>query len=101
MRRYRGRFRPSEALTPIQFSAVYTITMFGFDLRQGQAIGGAIDRLRLLDLGEWRRLYQREPPRISRDLLVIRLGYRLQEIAHGGLSKASRRKLQQWPRPCG
>jgi Protein of unknown function (DUF2924) len=32
--------------------------------------------------------------RISRDLLVLALGYRLQEIAHGGLGKATRRKLQ-------
>ena len=32
--------------------------------------------------------------RISRDLLVLALGYRLQEIAHGGLGKAVRRKLQ-------
>ena len=43
---------------------------------------------------EWRRLYHSEPPRISRDLLVLALGYRLQEIAHGGLGKATRRKLQ-------
>jgi Protein of unknown function (DUF2924) len=62
------------------------------------AVEGEIDRIRLLDLAglprEWRRLYQREPPRISRDLLVLGLGYRLQEIAQGGLSKATRRKLQ-------
>jgi len=61
-------------------------------------IEGEIDRLRSLDLeelrGEWRRLYHGEPPRISRDLLVLALGYRLQEIAHGGLGKATRRKLQ-------
>ena len=35
--------------------------------------------------GEWRRLYHSEPPKISRDLLVLALGYRLQEIEHGGL----------------
>jgi Protein of unknown function (DUF2924) len=62
------------------------------------AIEGEIARLRVLDLEglrrEWRRLYHREPPRISRDLLVLGLGYRLQEIAQGGLSKAARRKLQ-------
>ena len=62
------------------------------------AIEGEIDRIRALDLEglrqEWRRLYHREPPRISRDLLVLGLGYRLQEIARGGLSKATRRKLQ-------
>jgi Protein of unknown function (DUF2924) len=63
-----------------------------------RVIEGEIERLRLLGLEglrhEWRRLHHREPPRISRDLLVLALGYRLQEIAHGGLSKATRRKLQ-------
>ena len=62
------------------------------------AIEGEIARLRALDLAglrhEWRRLYHREPPRISRDLFVLGLDYRLQEIAQGGLSKATRRKLQ-------
>jgi hypothetical protein len=43
---------------------------------------------------EWRRLSYSEPPRISRDLLVLALGYRLQEIAHGSLGKATQRKLQ-------
>jgi Protein of unknown function (DUF2924) len=63
-----------------------------------ETIEGEITRLRSLDLAglrrEWRRLYHSEPPRISRDLFVLGLGYRLQEIAHGGLSKAPRRKLQ-------
>jgi hypothetical protein len=63
------------------------------------AIEGEIARIRSLDLDElrreWRRLYHSEPPRLSRDLFVLGLGYRLQEIAHGGgLSKATRRKLQ-------
>ncbi len=43
---------------------------------------------------EWRRLYHREPPRLSRDLLVRGIGYRLQELQHGGLSKSTRRKLK-------
>jgi hypothetical protein len=43
---------------------------------------------------EWRRLYDRDAPRVSRDLLILGLGYRLQEIEHGGLGKATRRKLQ-------
>ena len=36
MRRYRGLFRPLGAFTRAQFSADYTISMFGFNLRQGQ-----------------------------------------------------------------
>ena len=43
---------------------------------------------------EWRQLYRSEPPRISRDLLIRGLGYRLQEIQHGGLGKSTRRKLK-------
>jgi hypothetical protein len=43
---------------------------------------------------EWRRLYHREPPRLSRDLLMRGIGYRLQELQHGGLSKSARRKLK-------
>ena len=43
---------------------------------------------------EWRRLYRSEPPRISRDLLIRGIGYRLQEIQHGGLGKSTRRKLK-------
>ena len=63
-----------------------------------RAIEGEIARLRSLDLEdlrrEWRRLNHGEAPRISRDLLVLALGYRFQELAHGGLGKATRRKLQ-------
>ena len=43
---------------------------------------------------EWRRLWHSEPPRISHDLLVLGLGYRLQELEQGGLGKATKRKLQ-------
>jgi hypothetical protein len=42
---------------------------------------------------EWRRLYRGQPPRFSRDLLIRSLAYRLQELAQGGLSKATQRKL--------
>jgi hypothetical protein len=53
----------------------------------------------LCDLGpdelrkEWRRLYRGQPPRLSRDLLVRAIAYRIQEIRYGGLSKATSRKL--------
>src|SRR5450631_428405 len=42
---------------------------------------------------EWRRLYRSHPPRLSRDLLVRTLAYRLQELTYGGLSKATQRIL--------
>jgi hypothetical protein len=63
-----------------------------------KAIEDEINRLRSLALdelrGEWRRLFASEPPQISRDLLVLGLAYRLQEIDQGGLGKATRRKLK-------
>src|ERR1700736_1039515 len=34
-----------------------------------------------------------KPPRMSRDLLVRAIAYRKQELAHGGISKATHRKL--------
>ncbi|HEV2715660.1 MAG TPA: DUF2924 domain-containing protein [Terriglobales bacterium] len=62
-----------------------------------RAIEDEINRLRSLALdelrGEWQRLYS-EPPQISRDLLVLGLGYRIQEIEQGGLGRTTRRKLQ-------
>ena len=43
---------------------------------------------------EWRRLHHNDPPRISRDLLILAIAFRLQEIEHGGLGKATVRKLR-------
>lgn len=52
--------------------------------------GASPDELRR----EWRRLYRAEPPRIGRDMLARGIGYRLQELEHGGLGNSTRRKLQ-------
>jgi hypothetical protein len=40
MRRCHALFRPSGALFRLQFSADYTIGMFGSDFRQGQVVRG-------------------------------------------------------------
>src|SRR5271163_2571283 len=46
--------------------------------------------------GEWRRLHRAPPPmRLSRDLLIRGITYKLQERAYGALSKATLRKLEQ------
>jgi len=62
------------------------------------AIERKLDRIRSLGLNElrqqWRQLYDTDAPRLSRYLLVLGLGYRLQEVERGGLGKATRRKLQ-------
>ena len=42
---------------------------------------------------EWRRLYRSQPPRLSRDLLVRAIAYRVQELRYGGLSKAISRRV--------
>ena len=50
-----------------------------------------LERLQELDgsalRDEWRRVCRSEPPRISRDLLVRALAYRIQELEFGGLPK--------------
>jgi hypothetical protein len=41
--------------------------------------------LGLEDLGrEWRRLARAEPPRLSRDIMMRAIAYRMREIAQGG-----------------
>ncbi len=46
---------------------------------------------------EWRRLRRSEPPRISRDLLLRAITYRLQELEYGGLPKWARQSLVGTP----
>jgi hypothetical protein len=62
------------------------------------AIARELDRIRLLGIAElraeWQRLNRNAPPKLSRDLLALAVGYQLQEREHGGLSKSTRRKLQ-------
>jgi len=56
----------------------------------------ALETLTTTDLQiEWRRLYRAPPPtRLSRDLLIRGVAYRLQEQAHGGLSLGTKRRLR-------
>ncbi len=63
-------------------------------------IAEAVARLSALTIfelrNEWRRLHRMAPPmRLSRDLLIRAIAYKLQERAYGGLSKTVARKLQQ------
>ena len=44
---------------------------------------------------EWRRLFGTDPPALSRDLVARAIAFRLQERAFGGLSRASRRRLEE------
>jgi hypothetical protein len=57
---------------------------------------GALERAGVITLRvEWRRLFGDEPRRLSRDILVRALAYRVQERAMGGLSRASLKRLQE------
>jgi DUF2924 family protein len=61
---------------------------------------GEIAALQSLDVAQlkarWRSLYQNEAPsRLSRDLLIRAVAYRLQERALGGLKPATRRLFQR------
>jgi len=56
----------------------------------------ALEALTTTDLQiEWRRVYRATPPtRLSRDLLLRGVAYKIQEQAHGGLSLAIKRRLR-------
>ena len=63
-------------------------------------IAEALERLSALTIfelrGEWRRLHRTPPPmRLSRDLLMRGISYKLQERPLGGLSKSILRKLER------
>jgi hypothetical protein len=63
-------------------------------------IAGALARLSASTIfelrGEWRRLHRSPPPmRLSRDLLMRGITYKLQERPLGGLSKSILRKLER------
>ena len=74
------------------------------DLATGSRLGGtdiearvvALEALTTGDLRiEWRRLYRAPPPtRLSRDLLIRGVAYRVQERAQGGLSLGIKRRLR-------
>ena len=44
---------------------------------------------------KWRDLYGGDPPHYRRQFLIKRLAYRIQELFYGGLSDATRTRLQQ------
>jgi hypothetical protein len=63
-------------------------------------VAGTLARLSEMTLfelrGEWRRLHRAPPPmRLSRDLLMRGVTYKLQERSLGGLSKSILRKLER------
>ena len=70
-------------------------------IRDATACREALARLPELDLDElrrqWRVLYKSEPsPRLSRELLLRAVAYRMQELALGGLRPERQRQLRQF-----
>jgi len=43
---------------------------------------------------QWRELFEKEPPPYNRRFLENRLGYRIQELAYGGLKPETRARLE-------
>jgi Protein of unknown function (DUF2924) len=65
-----------------------------------EALSHKLDSLRSLPIKElkqlWRSLYSSEPPhRVSRELLIRAVAYRIQEQALGGLRPSTRRLLDR------
>ena len=55
----------------------------------------ALQTLPTADLKQqWRELFGKEPPPFNRRYLQSRLGYRIQELAYGGLKPEARTRLE-------
>lgn len=73
---------------------------------RGGGIDAKIAALQLMSTTDlqtaWQRLYQTPPPiRMSRDLLLRGVAYKIQEQAYGGLSLSTKRKLRSKTDPPG
>lgn len=56
-----------------------------------------IQRMSLNELrNKWVGLFGTDPAKLSKQYMVRRLAYRVQELTHGGLSQATREKLACW-----
>jgi hypothetical protein len=49
----------------------------------------------------WRALFGTDPPTYQRRFLVKRLAYRIQELAYGGLSEATRARMEEIAQEAG
>ena len=68
------------------------------DASTGDAVAAKLQALAEMDYdalrAEWRRLYRAHPPkRVSRDLLMLGVAWKVQERAYGGLGAATKRRL--------
>ena len=65
-------------------------------LLEVETVIAALEKREIRELrAEWRKLYRAEPPRrLSRDLILRAIAYRIQEQTHGGLGLATKRRLK-------
>jgi hypothetical protein len=68
------------------------------ELSTAQNVAARLQALEQMDHGalrlEWRRLYRAHPPtRVTRDLLMLAVAWKIQEQAYGGLTAATKRRL--------
>jgi Protein of unknown function (DUF2924) len=66
-------------------TAVATNSTGRQELSQQIAVLNELTAQQLRD--EWRRLYRGQPPRLSRDLLIRAIAYRIQELVYGGVKQ--------------
>ena len=64
-------------------------------LLEVETVIAALEKREIRELrAEWRKLYRAESPRrLSRDLILRAIAYRIQEGTHGGLGLATKRRL--------
>jgi Protein of unknown function (DUF2924) len=105
-RRGHGAMQRGEGASPeaafVQTAAGELRTSTGAGAGPVRALAGLDVSARLAELttlgmpalrSEWRRLFRREAPRLSRDLIIRAIAYRIQENAFGGLPTAVERRL--------
>jgi hypothetical protein len=70
------------------------------DARKAEAVAAKLQAIERMDYAtlreEWRRLYRAQAPkRVSRNLLMLGVAWKIQEQAYGGLSGMAKRRLTE------
>jgi hypothetical protein len=74
-----------------------TLPKPGIDRATDQSVLAQLAKLKTMSVNElkakWKELFHTTAPNNSRQFLELRIGYRIQELSYGGLSKHTRRNL--------
>src|SRR5215471_16131911 len=76
------------------------------DARKAEAVAAKLQAIEQMDYAtlrdEWRRLYRvPAPKRVSRNLLMLGVAWKIQEQAYGGLSAMAKRRLSELAKTLG